>query len=628
MKTLKHIANTNKFEVNIDASIKEAMAVMYENKNGCVVILDENIPKSIITESDIVLGLKNKIDLNSKAINLSKKDVITANENLPVDFAFDILSKNNIRRVVLIDINKNYKGIVLQEDLFEYLEDDVYKVDLKITDILSPNQSLFTVDEKVRVVDALQIMQEHFIGSILITKNGKLSGIITEKDILKLTFHNCSLNSKITEYMTSPVITTIEDVLVTDALNDLKKNNIRRIIVLDKNENLKGILTNRDILKHIRGNYTKILQNKIKHAQEIMDFLPEPIIEVYHSNNEDIIYSMNYRAKKVFGKECVDKNITKIIPKKKWKELSKLLFEVNFVKDISIEIDNSIYEISATISRNINTNYIKIIFKDVTFYEEEKNKLQTLVDEEIKKRLDSEYLLMQQSKLATMGEMVGHIAHQWRQPLAQLGGIFMNLESAYEFNEMSKEYMQKKVDHGNEIIKYMSKTIEDFRYFFEPNIILQDFNLYKYLQNAIDLIEASLTYNHIQLDLSGVDKELVILGYGSEFSQVVLNLLVNAKDALIENKVANPFIKIYTTVSHSHIYVNFYDNGGGIKEELIDKIFDNYFTTKSNKKGSGLGLYMSKLIIENKFNGAIFVKNECNGVLFTIKLDRNNKEKK
>jgi CBS domain-containing protein/signal transduction histidine kinase len=621
MKTLRSIISDREFSIDSSATIKEAMSVMYGNKNGCVVIIDENKPVSIITESDIVSGLKTTIDLNQRAITSYKKKVITANENLPIEFAFDILGKNNIRRIVLVDNNKNYVGVVLQEELFDYLEEDVYKVDLKMSDILDLDKELITADVSNSTNDILKLMQKNKCGSIIITKDNKLSGIITEKDILNITFLGDSLDENVSANMTSPVITANLEMLVTDVLSLMKVNNIRRIIILE-GDKILGILTNRDILKHIRGNYTRILQNKIKHAQEIMDFLPEPIIEVYHSNHEDLIYSMNYQAKKTFTEEYIDANIVNIIPKDKWTDIKKLLDEVSFIKDISIEIDNKIYELSATMSKNINTNYIKIIFKDVTTYEVEKNKLQVLVDEEIKKRLDSEYLLMQKSKLATMGEMIGHIAHQWRQPLAQLGGIFMNLESAYEFDELNKDYLEKKVNHGNDIIKYMSKTIEDFRYFFEPSILKQDFNFYTYLQNAINIVEASLTYNHIQMDLDDVDKKLTLPGYASEFSQVILNLLVNAKDTLVENKISEPMIKVYTQEFEDKIFINFQDNGNGIDKDVLDKIFDIYFTTKTKKEGSGLGLYMSKLIIENKFNGSIYATNNGIGALFTIELTK------
>jgi len=249
-----------------------------------------------------------------------------------------------------------------------------------------------------------------------------------------------------------------------------------------------------------------------------------------------------------------------------------------------------------------------------------KVKLQDEVDKQLEKRLENEYLLMQQSKLATMGEMIGHIAHQWRQPLAQLGGIFMNLDAAYAHEDLSPDYLEKR-QKGNELIKYMSQTIDDFRHFFEPNEVEQHFNVKEYIKSAINIIEASLTYSHIELEIINPPKPLLVKGYASEFSQVILNLLDNAKDVLIERAIKEPKIIIETKLINDSVHINIKDNAGGIDESIIHKIFDIYFSTKRTKGGSGLGLYMSKLIIERKALGTLSVSNSKQGASFTIVLN-------
>jgi len=250
-----------------------------------------------------------------------------------------------------------------------------------------------------------------------------------------------------------------------------------------------------------------------------------------------------------------------------------------------------------------------------------KVKLQDEVDRQLEKRLENEYLLMQQSKLATMGEMIGHIAHQWRQPLAQLGGIFMNLDAAYAHEDLSPDYLEERIKKGNELIKYMSQTIDDFRHFFEPNEAEQHFNVEEYIQSAINIIEASLTYSHIELEIINPPKPLFVKGYASEFSQVILNLLDNAKDVLIERAIKEPKIIIETELIKNNVVINIKDNAGGIDESIIHKIFDIYFSTKRTKGGSGLGLYMSKLIIERKALGTLSVSNTKQGASFTIVLN-------
>jgi len=618
MNSLAKIASTKKFDLDYQVSIKDAMAVMNENKNGCAVLLKNFKPIGIITESDIVNALKNKLDLNDKAMNIAKLNIISTSQNRLVEFAFDILAEHNIRRIILVNEIGDYSGIVLQEDLFDHIEDDVYKIDLKISDIVQQNQNILTIDISKSIIEVLSIMQENDIGSLIVTRYGKYVGIITEKDILKLTFLEIDMSEEVSMHMTFPVISIKENSLVTDAIDLMKEKSIRRILILNEYDNLVAILSNRDILKHIKGNYTRILQNKIKHAQEIMDFLPEPIVEIYYLNNEDIISWMNTQAKNIFGENKIDKSIFTIFTQDDWKKIKTVLTEIKYLKDVSLCLNDSIYEISGTMSKNINTNYIKLIFKDVTTYENEKIKLKKIVDIEIQKRIDSEYLLMQQSKLAIMGEMIGHIAHQWRQPLAQIGGIFMNLESAYDFDELNEKYLDDKLTHGNQLLKYMSATIEDFRHFFEPNRDKNIFNVSKYIDNAINIISASLTYNHIKIDFKKPETEICTIGYPSEFSQVILNILANAQDVLVENKIVNPTISISLRKTKTKIYIEVKDNGGGIPLDIIDNVFDIYFTTKSKQKGSGLGLYMSKLIIESKLLGEIKIQNDDKGAVFMI----------
>ena len=248
--------------------------------------------------------------------------------------------------------------------------------------------------------------------------------------------------------------------------------------------------------------------------------------------------------------------------------------------------------------------------------------LQQEIDKQIAKRLENEYMLMQHSKLATMGEMIGHIAHQWRQPLAELAGVFMNMDSAYEFDKLDKTYFKEKIKNGNELVKYMSHTIEDFRSFFVPNHEKENFELSSYIQSAINIIDATLTYHHIKLNIISPKEPVFVTGYPSEFSQVILNLLDNAKDILIEREIKNPHITIETKVENNIVQVSVEENAGGIDEEIIEKIFDIYFSTKVKKGGSGLGLYMSKLIMESKDMGKIGVDNSSNGARFTVIFNR------
>lgn len=371
--SLKTIANRHNFSIDYKASLKEAIKKMNLNGNGSVILLRDQFPVAILTQSDIIKALGEKTDLSMNIYEYATQLLISVDENSPIEFAIKLFSAHNIRRVVLIDQSHHFAGVVLQERLFDYLGEDISKI-----------------------------------------------------------------------------------------------------------------------------------------------------------------------------------------------------------------------------------------------------QLQEEVNKQIVKRLENEYLLMQQSKLATMGEMIGHIAHQWRQPLSRLGGIFMNLDAAYEFDELDKQYFKEKIQDGNALIKHMSHTIEDFRSFFIPSKEKEVFDLAGYIQSAINIIYATLTNENIALEIITSKEPIYLYGYPSEFSQVILNLLDNAKDILIEREVSSPKIVIEYALEDKNVFITVKDNAGGIDETIMDKLFDIYFSTKIKKGGSGLGLYISKLIIEKKGMGTLSVKNGKEGAVFSI----------
>jgi signal transduction histidine kinase len=233
----------------------------------------------------------------------------------------------------------------------------------------------------------------------------------------------------------------------------------------------------------------------------------------------------------------------------------------------------------------------------------------------------SQQLLIQKSKMASMGEMIGNIAHQWRQPLSQLSGLFFDIESAYDFKELDKKYLTNTIDEANDLVEYMSKTIDDFKEFFNPNAKKEKFNLLEPINNALNIVSSALKSNHIQLNIN-VDNSLYVEGLSNEFSQVILNLLSNSQEIALLRDIKKPKINIFTELYKNEIFLHVEDNCGGIDEAILDKIFEPYFTTKFHY-GTGIGLYMSKIIVENKMNGHIYVKNiENNKTRFTITIKK------
>ncbi len=277
--------------------------------------------------------------------------------------------------------------------------------------------------------------------------------------------------------------------------------------------------------------------------------------------------------------------------------------------------------ISFLISKNIVrvfTEYrLKVSKKELALKEFNKL-LKSKVEEAVSEAKKKDKALLQQSRLAQMGEMISMIAHQWRQPLSEISGIFMELETASKFGKANSELIQKESIDGNRLISYMSKTIDDFRDFFKPAKTKELFSVKRACEEAITLSEASLKSRDINLSLH-VKGDVHVEGYASEFAQVVLNLILNAKDALKSRNITEPQITIVITKDEESTVIKVSDNAKGIDPEVLLKVFEPYFSTKK-KSGTGLGLYMSKMIIEDNMGGKLSVENGKKGAVFCIKI--------
>ncbi len=237
--------------------------------------------------------------------------------------------------------------------------------------------------------------------------------------------------------------------------------------------------------------------------------------------------------------------------------------------------------------------------------------------EELRKK---ELVMTQQSKMAAMGEMIGAIAHQWRQPLNSLSVMIQDIPMAYKFGELNEEYIANFKQKSIDVILSMSNTIDDFRNFFSPNKKQEEFFVEDAIDDVLKIMSAQLTTNNINVVFDGKSGKHRHICHKNELKQALLNILANAKDALLEIKKADSFIKIDVVKIGGKLLITIEDSAGGIPVEIMDNIFEPYFTTKSADKGTGLGLYISKEIIEHNLNGRLTVKNTQNGARFDIEL--------
>jgi signal transduction histidine kinase len=212
-----------------------------------------------------------------------------------------------------------------------------------------------------------------------------------------------------------------------------------------------------------------------------------------------------------------------------------------------------------------------------------------------------------------MGEMLSMIAHQWRQPLSAISATSGSISLKARRDKLDKDAVMELANNITNYAQHLSSTIDDFRNFFKDKKDKESITLGEVVASTLSIVSMSLSNANIKI-LTNLNSDTPIQTYTNELKQVVLNIIKNAQDALIEKDIQNPYIKI--DVDNTTIKIS--DNAGGIPENIIDKIFNPYFSTKTKKDGTGLGLYMSKTIIEEHCGGKIGVENDKNGAVFTI----------
>ncbi len=243
--------------------------------------------------------------------------------------------------------------------------------------------------------------------------------------------------------------------------------------------------------------------------------------------------------------------------------------------------------------------------------------LEERVQEELGRNREKDALMIQQSRLAAMGEMLSNIAHQWRQPLNELGITIQMIRYDYDDGLLDRRKIDTFIESCMTTIQYMSNTINDFRDFFKQDRVPRLFDLETSVQSAVGLVRASLQHAGISMVVE-LDRRCMVMGHSNELSQAVLNIINNARDALVERQVADPTIRIASRIDGNYVRITISDNAGGVAPEIIDKIFDPYFTTRHKAQGTGLGLYMTRMILESKLGGQIMVVNTSEGAQFQI----------
>jgi signal transduction histidine kinase len=277
---------------------------------------------------------------------------------------------------------------------------------------------------------------------------------------------------------------------------------------------------------------------------------------------------------------------------------------------VASKLEEKVLELEEELSRRIQA-------------EEQLRRLNSGLEErvalEVEKNREKDHIMAHQGRLAAMGEMLSNISHQWRQPLNNVSLIVQNLLMEFEEGSLNADLCRTYVEDSMKALTYMSHTIDSFREFYHPDQERRLFVPGSAVADAVSLAREELQSHGIVIEtVNGIDS--CIDGYRNEFSQVLLNIIVNAKEAILKRQTAAPLIRITCSQKGDTALITVSDNGGGIPPELMDKIFDPYFTTKFMSQGTGVGLYMSKMIIERHMGGRISVSNNGIGAEVAIEL--------
>ena len=242
------------------------------------------------------------------------------------------------------------------------------------------------------------------------------------------------------------------------------------------------------------------------------------------------------------------------------------------------------------------------------------------IEQNEKKNKEQNEIIYHQSKMATIGELLNIISHQWRQPLSQINSLTLDTYLEQKQGTLNEDILKKNMSNIEDITKYLSQTIDDFGNYFIQEKDKKPFFCNNALNSSLKILAPTLENIDIRIELSSQNR---ITGFITLFQQVILTIITNSLDAFNINNIKNPGITIKSYDNENYTYLEISDNAGGIKEENINKIFDLYYSTKTKHSPSGLGLYIAKKIIENTMNGYISVQNIPNGVKFTIKVQNN-----
>ena len=351
--------------INFDVTLQEILDFMIKNKTKHFVLLKDKKPVGIITERDILFLYAKHIDLNQKAIDFANKKLITSKENRQINYILGLMLNHNVRRILVLDKDDNYLGCIIQEKIIFQFEEDLFKTNIKAKELIKNNSKAIHVQKESNIQNVIDLMTQKNIGSILIFDKNEPIGILTESDVINLAQKHIDTELNIQEFMHKNLICFDEEELLFDVVRKMKENEIRRAVIFNKKENEYFIITSKDILNNIKGNYNLFLEKKLKDVKNTFNSLNEAVIELFDTDDEQIIYWFNKKASKLFDIE-INKNITTIIPSQKWDSIYKQIKNNDLKDNEIIEIKDNLFQLTVLNTILLDNAIIKLLFTNIT----------------------------------------------------------------------------------------------------------------------------------------------------------------------------------------------------------------------------------------------------------------------
>ncbi len=364
MGLIKLISDTSD-SINFDVSLQEILDSMIKNQAKHFVLLKDKKPIGIITEKDILALYAKHVDLNQKAINFANTKLITTRRNRKTDYVLGLMLNNKVRRIVVVDNENNYLGSILQEKLIYEFEQDIFKTNITAKDLIKDSEKALKISFDSSIQNALDLMTQNDSSFILVFNNSNPIGILTEGDVINLAQKHIDTDLNIEQFCKKNIISFKSEDSLFDIVQCMKEKNIKKAIIFDESKHDYFVITSKEILNNIKGNYNLLLESKLKDIKNTFNSLNEAVIELYDNDEEQIVYWFNQKAAEIFDIK-VDANVNSVIPPLKWQNIYKKIKSKELFENEIIEIGENVFQLTILDTKVLDNSIIKLIFTNVS----------------------------------------------------------------------------------------------------------------------------------------------------------------------------------------------------------------------------------------------------------------------